>query len=436
MISRRSHVVAALLACTPLLLAAPSAAAQPSAGRAALVIRDVTLIDGNGAAPRPHVSLVVRGGRIAEVVAAGAEREPEADLVVDGRGRFAIPGLIDAHVHLSGATWEQGTRQLQRALRGGITAVYDLAGDGRQVSDLARAAMAGEIESPAIYHAALMAGPAFFTDPRVRSASLGYPPGEAPWAQAITPGTDMVRAVAAARGTGATAIKLYAALDSATAARAAAEARRQGMRVVAHATVFPARPMQLVESGVTMLTHTPYLVWQGSPPTSDYTRRAEGDFLHVPPNSPVIERLLTAMRDRGVALNPTLGVFVEDEERPEDSVGRVRTPWMYAVTHRASELGVSIVAGTDGLMPGDGRGPPSLHRELALLVSGAGLTPLQALTAATSAPALAIGAEADRGTLAPGKLADVVLLDADPTLDIANTRRIWMVVREGRIVRR
>jgi hypothetical protein len=429
---RRSLTLAALLGVAPPLAAQSQSQQQPApTARAALVIRDVTLVDGSGAAPRAHVSLVVRGGRIAGVVPTGAE--PEADLVVDGRGRYAIPGLIDAHVHLSGGPWEQATEQLAGALRGGVTAVYDVAGDARQTGDLARAALAGEIESPAIYYAALMAGPAFFTDPRIRGASLGFTPGEAPWGRAVTPELDMVQAVAAARGTGATAIKLYAALDSAAAARATAEARRQGLRVVAHATVFPATPMQLVTSGVTMLTHTPYLVWEGSPPTPDYTRRARGDFLHVPADSPVIERLLAAMRDRGVALNPTLWVFAEGQ--PEDSVSRVRTPWMYAVTHRAAELGVPIVAGTDGLMPRAGRGLPTLHRELALLVSGAGLTPLQALTAATSAAARAIGAEADRGTLAPGRVADVVLLDADPTADIANTRRIWMVVKEGRIVR-
>ncbi|HEU4628466.1 MAG TPA: amidohydrolase family protein [Gemmatimonadaceae bacterium] len=424
--------LATALAIPPLRAQPPSA--PPATGRATLVIRDVTLIDGSGAPPRPHVSVVVRGDRIADIVPAGEGREPAADLVVDGSGRYAIPGLIDAHVHLSGAPWEWSVQQLARALRGGVTAVFDVAGDTRQTSDLARAAMAGEIDSPAIYYSALMAGPAFFEDPRVRAASLGYTPGEAPWARAVTPATDMAQAVAAARGTGATALKLYAALDSATAARAAAEARRQGLRVVAHATVFPARPMQLVTAGVTMLAHTPYLVWEGSPPTTDYTQRARGDFLHVPADSPLIERLLTAMRDRGVALNPTLWVFAEAQ--PEDSVSRVRTPWMYAVTRRAAELGVSIVAGTDGLVPPDGRGPPTLHRELALLVSGAGLTPLQALTAATSAAARAMGAEADRGILAPGRLADVVLLEADPTADIANTRRIWMVVKEGRIVAR
>jgi imidazolonepropionase-like amidohydrolase len=134
-----------------------------------------------------------------------------------------------------------------------------------------------------------------------------------------------------------------------------------------------------------------------------------------------------------VALNPTLWVFAE--ELPNDSVSRVRTPWMYAVTHRAAELGVRIVSGTDGMYEAQRDSLPLLHRELELLVDKAGLSPLQAITSATSNGAWAIGIADSVGTVAAGKRADLVLLGADPTADIRNTRSIRVVIQDGRVVR-
>jgi imidazolonepropionase-like amidohydrolase len=343
-----------------------------------------------------------------------------------------MPGLFDAHVHLSGGTHAEAVAQLKRAVEGGVTSVWDMAGDDRETSELAREAAAGEIPSPTIHYVSLMAGPAFFTDPRVLAASRGFAPGTAPWAQAITPATDLPLAVAMAKGTGAVALKLYAALDGEAVRRITAEAKRQGLRVVAHATVFPAKPSDLVEAGVTMLAHAPYLVWEGSPPTSDFTKRANGDFAGVPADSPVIERVLEGMRDKGIALNPTVQIFAE--RVPQDEVASRRTPWMYAVTRRAAALGVPIVAGTDGMI--DAKDPlPVIHREIELLVTGAGLTPMQAIQAASRNPARAAGVEAASGTLETGKAADILVLDANPLDDIRNTRQIRAVIARGVVVR-
>jgi imidazolonepropionase-like amidohydrolase len=396
--------------------------------RASLVIRDVTVIDGTGASPARGMSLVIRDGRIDAIVPAG--REPDADLTLDARGLFAIPGLTDGHVHLSGDPWESSVDQLRRALHGGVTAVFDVAGDARETSNLARAALTGEIESPTIYYASLMAGPAFFTDPRVVAASRGFRPGTAPWNREITPETDLVRAVAEAKGAGATFLKLYAALDSVMVTRATAEARRQGLRVMAHSTTFPGKPSDLVSAGVNILTHAAYLVWEGSPRSAEFPKRSRGDFAGVAPDGPVMERLLRAMHDRDVALNPTLWIFASGPAK--DSLAARRTPWMNRVTQRAKELGVTIMAGTDGFV--DERDPlPLVHRELEALVD-AGLTPTQALESATRGAAHAIGIDDIRGTLRAGAVADLVLLAADPTADIRNTRQIRYVVKDGRIV--
>lgn len=396
-----------------------------------LLVRDVTVIDGTGAAARAHQDVVIRGGRIESVAPTGGSDTPP-DSVIDGRSGFMIPGLIDAHVHLGTGTWDSRVATLQGALRGGVTTVLDLAGDARATGDLQRAVMAGQVPGPRIQYIALFGGPAFFTDPRVLDASRGYEAGTAPWMQSVTDSTDLARAVAMARGTGAMGIKLYAALDSALVTRATAEAHRQGLKVIAHATTFPGLPSDLASAGVDLLSHTPYLVWQGSPRTADFPARARGDFLGVPATSPVIERLLSQMRDRGTALNPSLWVF---EMQGGDSVGRVRTPWMYAVTRRAHELGVRIVAGTDGLFDPRRDSLPAVHRELELLVTGAGLTPMEALVAATRNAAWAAGVESVTGTIAAGMDADLVLLSADPTADIRNTRAIRTVLRGGRVVR-
>lgn len=423
----RPLLIATLLAavCSTTPGAQPPAAEPP----ASLVIRHATLIDGNGGPPRGGVTLVVRDGTIAAIV--DGDEDARADIAIDGRGLFVLPGLTDAHVHLSGMRWEERTAQLRRVLQGGVTMVFDVASDLRNTSDLARAALSGEIESPTILYAALFAGPAFFTDPRVVATSRGFRPGDAPWNREITPATDLVRAVAEARGAGATSIKLYAALDAPTVSRIGNEAARQGVRLIAHATVFPAKPSDLVAAGAKYLAHTPYLAWEGMPPSTEFQKRARGDFAAVPAEGPVMTRLLQSMRDHDVALNPTLWIFSDGSAK--DDMSPVRTPWMFAVTRRAQEMGVTIAAGVDALMtPGDPL--PMIHRELEVLVSGAGLTPLQAITAATRGAAHAIGADARHGTIAPGKVADLLIVDADPSVDIRNTRRIRYVIKDGRVV--
>jgi predicted amidohydrolase YtcJ len=181
-----------------------------------------------------------------------------------------------------------------------------------------------------------------------------------------------------------------------------------------------------------MLAHAPYPVWEGSPPTNDFALRGRGDFLGVPRASPAIENLLKPMRDLGTMLNPTLWVFAESQ--PPDSVSKARAPWMYAVTNRAVQLGVPIVAGTDALFDSRGDSLPTLHRELELLVSRGGLSPSEAITSATLNGARAIGVADRTGTVEVGKDADLPVLDANPLTDIRNTRRIRVVIKHGMLV--
>jgi Imidazolonepropionase and related amidohydrolases len=289
-----------------------------------------------------------------------------------------------------------------------------------------------------------MAGPTFFAeDVRAQEASAGEPLGHAPWMQAITSTTDIPLAVAEAKGTGATALKLYANLPADLVAKITAEAHRQGLRVWTHATIFPATPGDAVAAGVDTISHSPYLVWAAAPKVpDDYRVRALGDFAHIRPDAPQILALFKAMKQRGTILDATLLPFVDEAQHHSQSVGAGIVPWSYAVTRLAHQQGVLIDVGTDSSgMPADAHGPdlnalPSVHAEMALLVEHCGFTPVEAIQAATEVSAAAMGQAAQRGTITAGKRADMVVLTADPTQDIHNTGKIAFVIKSGHIIKK
>jgi imidazolonepropionase-like amidohydrolase len=134
--------------------------------------------------------------------------------------------------------------------------------------------------------------------------------------------------------------------------------------------------------------------------------------------------LLQEMKARGALLEPTLFVF---SRQPRDAE---LLSWGSRATARAHALGVGIVAGTDGLIGDNPTDAPNIHRELELLVA-AGLSPLEALRAATGNAARALGIEDRTGTIRPGLAANLVVLNADPLADIRNTRRIARVIQRG-----
>ena len=208
------------------------------------------------------MAITVRGERIVAIVPAVKPGKG----VTDMHGAVAMPGMINTHVHL--ATWPNlpYAEALQRRnLYGGITAVRDMAGDTRELGFLAREARTGAIASPDVYYASLMAGPEFFKDPRtVESTQGGLTPGEVPWMRAISPATNMPLAIAEAKGTGATAIKIYADLPAPLVDAVTAEAHRQHLLVWAHAAVFPASPRDGIDAGVDVVSHVCMLGYQVS----------------------------------------------------------------------------------------------------------------------------------------------------------------------------
>lgn len=399
------------------------------------VYRHARLIDGTGNAAQSDMTLVVDGDRISAVMPDATATIPAGATTVDLVGRTVIPGLIDSHVHLATPpNARQAQAVLRRYLFGGVTAVRDMADDDRAVAELARAALQGEIPAPDIYFAALMAGPPFFADPRVGAASKGWAPGTAPWMQAIDASTNIHDAVAVARGTGATAIKVYADLSATLIDTITAEAHRQNMGVWAHSSVFPTRPAQVIAAGVDTVSHVCYLAYQREPVMlasyEDHTPVDER--LLVQPDDPVIAGLYRAMLKRGTIIDATGSLFVREEaervakKRPLRCSGAATT----RLARQAFRAGVPISTGTD--YPGDDPLWPSVHQEIFWLVDAVGMSPLEAIRSATLIGARAAGQGRDLGSIAPGKLADFVILARDPSTDITAIRSIVTVVKRGR----
>jgi imidazolonepropionase-like amidohydrolase len=418
-----------VLVATAFLLAAPRSSGAQGAPPP-LLIRDVTVVDGPGGL-RVHLDVVLRDGRIESVTPTAGEH-PFDGRVVEGTGRWLVPGFVDAHVHVGDASREDAERTLRWALEGGVTSLRDMAGDARRLAGLKVSLVTGEIPGPALYYVALLAGPPFLKDPRLVAATEGFGPGEAPYMIPLDDGTDVARAVAIAKGTGATAIKLYAALDAGLVRTATREAHALGLRVWAHSGIFPAKPVEILDAGVDVVSHAPYVIWEAAPPTPDFTLRARGDFENVPADGEDMGRVVEAMVRNGTVLDPTLFVFDRDQDDP---LARRRLEWGAAFTRRAHAAGVPVDAGTDGIGRPLAGELPNVHREMELLVRLAGLTPLEALTAGTMGGARAIGVETRIGSVEVGKDADLVLLEADPTADIRNTRRIVGVIQGGRRIR-
>ena len=386
---------------------------------------------------------------IAGVFPDGSQKLPRGIHTVDLTGKFVIPGLIDAHVHNATDPARQDAHAAETLPRarslGGLTSVRDMGvGDAIVLKALATPSRRADASIPRIYYAALMAGPSFFKDPRSRAAAHGGVPGEVAWMKGVTAETDLTAAVREAKATGATAIKIYADLPASLVAKITAEAHRQGMKVWAHSTVFPATAADEVDAGVDVLSHAIYLYWAAIPnPPLHYSDRvpARSAYDSVPPDGSAMRSLYAKMKAQGTVFDVTLSILPRFEAATGPAFGltdpKRAAQWAYDATRAAHAAGVTICAGTDGMMPPPSQDSlPALHGEMELLVTRAGFTPLEAITAATLNSARAIGEVARLGSVAPGKLADLVVLDANPADDIRNTRSIAFVVRGGEIHRR
>lgn len=402
-----------------------------------IVYRHAALIDGTGAPLRADMAVITEGERITAVLPdrgltpaqlAGAEQ-------VDLAGRYLLPGLIDSHQHLATPPDRPAAEaSLRRDVYSGVTAIRDMADDLRQVGDLARAAHVGEIPSPDIYYAALMAGPSFFEDVRTQAAAEGADAGHVPWMQAIDDRTDLPLAVAMARGTSASAIKIYANLPGRLVAAITKEAHRQNILVWAHGMVFPATPEEVVGAGVDTVSHTCYLAYQAMAARPDsYQHRFPVDYPLFEHDNPVMASLFAEMHRRGTILDATNRVYegVEAAARQAGKTPPCTVALATRLTNQAWRAGVLISAGTDGETPRTYEWP-AVFDEFELLGGPAGLPPADVIRAATLTGAMAMGQQKQMGSIEPGKLANFAVLARNPLDDVHNLRSVVLTVKRGR----
>ncbi len=392
-----------------------------------LIINNVNVIDGTGSKSKLKKKLYIHNERFVK-----SNRSKTGDIVsyLDLNNRTIIPGLIDGHVHMSGGNnyIQKAKTRFNRLVSGGVIGVRDMAGDTRSLNGLSRAVIDGDFDGPLVRYAAIFGGKGFFKDKRVIHGSRGYVPGSAPWGQEITSVTNIPLAIAKAKGTGSTAVKLYANLNKQLVNQLTLEAHAQQMKVWTHATIFPAKPSDIVDAGSDVISHAMYLIWEAVDDIGNsYTVRAKGPFDKIPFDHPKIVKVLKQMAEKQILLDETLFINFEDENK-------ARGQWAYDVTRLAHKLGVPLVAGTDGMLPNNKpEGLPNIHFEMELLVTKAGLSPLQAIKTATLNGAKSMGIEKNYGTIENGKVANFIVLAKSPENDITNTKQIDLVFKNGKL---
>jgi len=395
-----------------------------------LALTDASLIDANNPTPLTHQTMLISAGKILAIFSTGSRPLPDSAVVIALKGKFLLPGLIDSHVHMATDPSVTDNRThtldvLQRMLYSGITTVRDMAGDARTLAGLARDAKLGDIPSPDIYYSALMAGPVFFSDPRTATSTQGDAPGKTPYMLAVTDTTNLTLAIARAKGCGATGIKLYANLSAGLVSKIVAEANKQGMIVWGHAWLQDAIPSDLVNAGVSSISHAALVVHEtvGNIPSS--WKKAPHDAKFWDDSIPDLTRLFNLMKTHHTILDATLLTYKQWGERDPSM------RWDYEISKRiaarAYKAGVTICAGTDDDQE------EFVQSEMRLLVSDAGFTPIDAIIAATRNSAAALHLEQTRGTLSPGKIADLLVLDKNPLENIDNIKSVFLVVKDGRV---
>lgn len=429
---RRIAVILSALAAA-CLLPAPPVAAQAEG----LLFEDVTLIDGTGRSPVEHAYVLVEGDRIVRVSRSPLEA-PARVSRIDGRGKFLIPGLMDMHVHLTGARGPGGTderagiRALHGFLYSGVTAVYDAGNVPDYVFGLRTRERAGEITAPRIFASGgVVTAPGGHGGGRGATLVDSWPEAKRALDTHLAREPDLVKLTFDEHGWGTR--PLIPLLDPELMAKVGAYVNEHGVRTTVHVS-HEFRARQAIEAGINTLAHpviqgpvsegfVALMAATGTPMVSTltigegYSRLVERpEFLDAPIYRDVyepqrIEELRTTVRDAYAA-------------RPWTTWMKVMTPVAQENLRLISEAGGRIVLGSD-----QSSGPAS-HRELELMVEG-GIAPLEVIRIATLNAAVFLGRERDLGSVEEGKLADLVLLDADPLSDISNAQRVVMVVKGG-----
>ncbi len=412
-----------------------------------LVIQHARLFDSEAAKVRDGMSVKIDGGRIAVVASdgdaslgAGAGSSAE---VLDAKGKMLLPGLWDMHVHLG--EWDDGVLHLAA----GVTTVRDLANDIDHLRDLREKFDAGTLAGPRV----IMAG---FVD--------GRGPYQGPTKVFADTPEEAKADVARYKSLGYEQIKIYSSVKPELVPVIAAEAHRNGMRVSGHVPAFMTL-QQAVEAGYDEVQHANFWFLNFLFDTVKDTR-TPARFTEVAEHaaelnlgSDRVQAFVKVLQEHHTVLDPTVSVFEDlfvgrdgkfaptlepvanrlpPQIRrnflavglpvPEGKDQKYRDSYqvMLRFLKKLHDAGVTIVAGTDDLAGF------TLHRELINYVA-AGIPAPRALQLATIVPARVMKREATTGSIAPGKAADLILVNGDPTERITDIRRVVTVIKDGTV---
>jgi imidazolonepropionase-like amidohydrolase len=408
----------------------------------------VTLINPGASAPAMDQTVVVDSGRIVRIGASDQVRPGSRATVVDGTGKYLIPGLWDMHVHLGLA----GECALPLFLANGVTGVRDLGGP-IEVSQAWRDSIdAGSrvgprirLAGPIIEDAAWLTRVIEFLNKSgdtTTARELGRRAG-------IASIEDARRIVDSIAGLHVDVIKVRNSASADIFTAIVAEAKAKGLRVAAHAPGMDLR--RAAEAGVGSLEHTetitlalrktgltarelgPVMAQQATMLTPTFIAQ---HYWRVLPDSTTLRMIADSSDPRSRLVSPSLRASWRMQMDMKKGESPMDWPKLNAEQladfSALRDAGVPMLAGTDLgavlIYPGYG-----LHEELELMVKTGGLAPMQVLESATRNPARFFGQDSTWGVIAPGAEADLVLLNANPLDDIANTRQIQAVMARGRL---
>ena len=386
------------------------------------IIKNTFLIDGNGNEPELK-SVKIVNGIITQIGKFDELSATENSIIIDGSGKYLIPGLIDTHIHLMMGRDEKGQKELLlKMLKTGVTTVQDLVGDARDLAFYSKQQKRGLIQSPEIYYSAMFTT----TDFMKKDFRMGMFPegqnGKLPFLQAVDENTDFKKAIARAHGTGATAIKLYAGLSENSIRNLTKEAHEMNMKVWCHPAQFPLTVQEILEIDIDVYCHAGLLAYTKQNVPSEYHKWFKDlyneEHYQVFPENLEIDDILNAMLEHNTILDATLVAW-----KFSDKAFALSTKIM----KRAHELGIKLTTGTDI------QGFPTLD-ELYLLVDVVGLSPKEALMSSSKNGAEAIGIEKTHGTIEKEKVANLILLNENPLTNIRNVEKIDMIFINGKVV--
>ena len=415
-----------------------------------VAIRNVTVIPMTGAAPSADQTVLVRDGRIAQIGSAADVRPPADAVVVDGTGKFLIPGLFEMHAHTS----KTRASALGLYVLHGVTTIRDQGSEHAEVLRWRREVRSGARVGPRM----LIAGP-YLESLRNIERMRRDPPEERvePFERARVPvgsPNDARRIIDSLARLELDHFKIRTVQDRETYIALARAAHAHGKRLVGH--VVTASNADFLEAGQDGVEHT-FPISLDSLPREErmaFWRQLAARDVGVVPTIVVatesvfrpLDYFRALVSDTAPAvhpLRPYLSRFtILDWREQVDEVTPQRREyferaWPVALKHlrEMREAGVRVMAGSDvavlNIFPGT-----SLHEELRLFVDSVGMTPQEALESATRKPAEWLHLADSVGTIEAGNVADLVLLDANPLDDITNTRRIAAVVLRGRLFQR